>query len=194
MVEFDKDSWGKTNALQDGEFIKLPAGGYVCIVTNASVEPSQKDGKLQLILTLDIAEGEFAQMFRNSNTYAPRYFKKLFADGNKPSPYFKGLITNFINSNANYKFDGGAFNERNLIGKKIGMIFRDEQREWEGKIYTNAKAFIAVSVDKIRSGDFTVPPMKTIEKTVSKVKESAAEKSFDDEFTGKDIPDENVPF
>lgn len=185
MIEFDVASWENTSSLQDGEFRKLPADGYVCMVTNASVEKSQK-GTLQLVLTLDIAEGEYAQMFKDGN-HAPRYFKAIYTkNSNKISPYFKGLITNFINSNTDFIFNGGKFNERSLIGKKIGMVFRDEQREWQGRIYTDAKPFFAINADKIRNGEFTVPPMKTVE--------IARDNSLDDDFIGTAIPDEKVPF
>lgn len=195
MFDFDTENWNNTDSLQEGEFVRLPAGGYVCVVLNASIEKSQQ-GNLQLILTLDIAEGDFVGTFKDSSR-PPKYFKPLFIGKEKDkriSPYFKGLIQNFITSNPTFKFNGGKFDERNLIGKRIGMIFRDEQRVWKGKIYTDAKPYVATIVEKIRDGDFTVPPMKTVDKPISTANQNSNYGFSDDEFTGDEIADEKVPF
>lgn len=173
-----------TPSLQEGEFQKLPAGGYVCIITGADVTTSKVSGLKQIVLDIDIVEGDFAGYYKNAK-FKPRYYKAIVTKEGKLNPYFKGLLENIQASNSDFKASA-TLNTDSLIGKKIGMVFRDEEREYEGKIYTDAKPVIAKSVAEIRAGDFTVPPIKKIERTGNY---SAA-----DYQNATSIEDDNYPF
>ena len=172
--------------LQPGESVRLPAGGYVCIVTNAVVGSSAAGSPL-LTIYLDILEGDFKAHFQNAK-FPPRIFQSIFDKNNKPSPYFKGLMKNFENSNSGFSVSNGYFDEKSLVNKKIGVIFGDVEREYNGKIYTDARPAYAVTVDKIHSNDFKIPDVKKVESTQYKPT------AIDDDFIGDTIPDSSVPF
>ena len=173
-----------TPSLQDGEFTKLPAGGYVCVITGADVTTA-KTGTKQLVLTPEISEGEFAGYFKNAK-FVPPYYKSIYTKDGKTSPYFKGLLKNFETSNSNFKATA-TLDVYSLVGKKIGLVFRDEEREYNGNIYTDAKPIIATSVEKIRNGDFKIPPIKKLERKA----ETAADNQTG---TPAKFDDSNFPF
>ena len=185
MAIIELPGYRETTALQDGEFRKLPAGGYVCIVMKA-LRGQSNTGTPQLWLDVDIAEGEFAHCFKNAK-YLPRHYQTLYNKEGKVSPYFKGLLENFEKSNDGMKIEP-PLNTDILIGKKIGIVFRDEEREYNGNIYTNAKPATSTTVDKIRNGDFKIPPIKKLEKQDTQ--------TINSEQIGEpvNLNDENMPF
>ena len=71
------------------------------------------------------------------------------------------MVTSFEKSNPGYVFD---WNEASLVGKKIGIIFRNEEWEYEGKTGWTVRPFKAISVDSVRNGDFTLPKDKPLKK------------------------------
>ena len=181
-------NFDSTPSLQDGEFQKLPAGGYVCIITGADVTTSQKGSK-QLVLEVEIAEGDFAGYFKKDK-YKPQYYKTIFTKEGKFSPYLKGVLMNIENSNSDFKA-AASLNTNDLVGKKIGMVFRDEEREYKGNIYTDAKP--PKTVDEIRNGNFTVPPAIKINKP-STTTYSAADYQPSAGIDSDSLADENMPF
>lgn len=184
-------NFDNTPALQDGEFQKLPAGGYVCVITGADVSTSKTSGLKQLVLEVEIAEGDFAGYF-SKDKYKPQYYKTIFTKEGKFSPYFKGVLMNIENSNSDFKA-AASLNTNDLVGKKIGMVFRNEEREYKGNIYTDAKPRIATTVDKIRNGDFTVPPVQKINKP-STTTYSAADYQPSVGIDSESLADETMPF
>lgn len=181
------DDFDKIQPLHAGEFSKLPAGGYVCITKHAEATFNRRNEPM-LTLTLDIAEGDFKAFFKDSK-YPPKLYQNILKDG-KISPYFKGLLVDYENSNGGFVVKGTSFDEKLLINKFIGVVFGDEEREWQGKIYTDAKPKFTTSIAKIRADDFKIPELKKVDKTPN----SSSDAKFDDEFDGNDIPDEKFPF
>lgn len=179
-------------ALHAGEFAKLPAGGYVCIVKNAVAGMSKKN-KSTLKLVIDIAEGDFKGFFKDfpENKEFLHTIYQLIEDQNgKAHPFLKGILTDFEESNAGLNIKGGMFDERSLINKFIGVIFGIEEREYNGEIRVEAKPQRTTTVAKIRSGDFKIPEPKEIDKPPSK----PSSKFDDDDFVEGTIKDEDVPF
>ena len=185
MINLGND-YDSISTLHAGEFAKLPAGGYVCIVKNAVVN-SNKNNKPMLVLDFDIAEGEFKGLFQNAQ-YPPKLYQNIEDQNGKTSPFLKGVLTDFEESNSGLHIKGGMFDERSLINKFIGVIFGIEEREYNDKIYSDAKPFRTTTVAKIRSGDFKIPEPKKIDKPPSKPSND------DDGFVTEEIPDESVPF
>ena len=184
-------NFDSTPSLQDGEFQKLPAGGYVCIITGADVSTSKSSGLKQLVLEVEIAEGDFAGYFKKDK-YKPQYYKTIFTKEGKFSPYLKGVLMNIENSNSDFKA-AASLNTNDLIGKKVGMVFREEDVEKNGKIYTNINPRIAKTVDEIRNGNFTVPPAIKINKP-STTTYSAADYQPSAGIDSDSLADENMPF
>lgn len=157
---------GYDDAQAFGEFETLPAGGYVCIIKKVLAEKTQ-NGKEYLKLAIDILEGEFKDFFQRKFDGDMREDKKwsgvwtVFTEGYNPgttNPKFKGLITSVEASNTGFKFD---FDETKLAGKKVGIVFREEDFEgFDGQVHTSVKPFFAVSTEKAK--DAAVPAPKKI--------------------------------
>lgn len=117
-----------------GEGQALPAGKYICEIKGAKVVKSSSSGMEQLVLQLDIAEGDYKNYY--SDLYAADLERNgtkakwrnggLFRQGweGKSLPYFHGLMTCIEKSNDGYKWD---WDEKTLKGKKIGVLFGREQ-------------------------------------------------------------------
>lgn len=148
---------------------RLPIGGYVLKILNAE-EITYSWGEV-LKIDFDIAEGEHKDFYKNdyeSQTQEDKKWKGSFrlnvpkGDGSQQDSWtlkkFKTVITAIEESNGAYRWD---WNEDGLKGKTIGGLFNNKEWEMETNngiksgTYTNCKMLI--SVEKIRSNDFTVP-------------------------------------
>jgi len=166
------DGYDKVQA-QDGNFERLPAGGYVCAIKSARVEAS-KNGNDLLIVAFDIIEGDHQGHFQkdfdrrkgaqrpgyaNEAKWGGVYRQLLCGKDGLPNPFFKGMMVAIENSNPGYKWD---WNEGALKGKRIGFVFGDEEYlSQKGDVRTIAKPRWPRSVDEIRKG-VTPPPLKTL--------------------------------
>ena len=146
-------------AAYDGSNERIPAGGYICRIMKAWVETTMS-GSEQLVLALEIAEGEYAGYFgrqftsrkeTNPNAKWTCVFKQftLGTDG-KTNPFFKGMIKSIEESNAGYRWN---WQETELKNKLIGMIFREEEFEAaDGTIKTTVRPAFPRSTQRIRNG------------------------------------------
>lgn len=158
-------NWDNIQAI-GGDFETLPPGGYVCAILKAEVKNSAS-GYQYLDLTIDIAEGEYANHFRRDfdgqSGPEPRWRGHMrqgtpTGDATRDG-FFKALVTAIENSNPGYAWD---WNEQSLVGKRVGIIFREEEYEYNGRTGTRISAFRATDVMKIHDGNFTVPPKKEL--------------------------------
>lgn len=125
-------NWDSINPITGGAQ-RLPAGGYVCEIVSA-VNGMSRAGNPQLILVLDVCEGEYAGYFRetfenrkqyNAEAKWPSggcYYQRTQGDFNALGR-FKGMIMLIEKENAGYTWD---WNEKSLIGKRIGAVFGEE--------------------------------------------------------------------
>ena len=188
-------------AATPGEFIKLPAGGYVCRIVLAELRKS-KAGNLMLVLCLDIADGEFAGYFKNATDSARKFDKNkkwdnvgvyrqlLFDNSNQRiSSFFKGLITCIENSNDTFKINLTNFEPISLQGKLCGFVFASEEYpKRDGSIGERTVIKFPKTIADIRSGNFKIPDTKKWDKPATE------ETSSKDEFGGTPVPDDDVPF
>lgn len=152
----------------------LPAGGYVAKIKKAAVRTykGQSGTFDKLEIAFDISEGEYKGFFDNdlkAQTGEDKKWKgvlRLFVptdDGsekdNKTKSIFKGNIEAVEDSNSGYHWD---WEEKNLAGKTVGVIFRNEEWEYEGKSGWKAHPFKFISASKIREGKFTLPKDKPL--------------------------------
>ena len=162
------DGYDDVQGILPGEFRRLPAGGYVCQIAGASTSRSRV-GNNMLVLLLDIAEGENAGFFmvdylerqkKNPEASWPTsgtYWQNTEGNGTK---FFKGLMQLVEECNPGYEWD---FNEVGLIGKKLGVIFREEEYEGsDGKARMSLKPFTFCTVDAIHNGEFKAPEPKLL--------------------------------
>ena len=147
----------------------LPAGGHVAKILNAKVEEYTWGEKL--VISFDIAEGEYKDFFRkqyNENTREDKKWKGNFRltvpqEGNQ---YFEGQKRTFGNaiwaieeSNPGYKWD---WVEVALKGKMVGVLFRNFEWEMNGNSGWSTECCTFVSVEDVRNGNFKQPKDKPI--------------------------------
>lgn len=138
-----------------GESQQLPKGKYVCIIKQVATQVSQ-NGNEQLVILYDIAEGEHAgfydKLFKVDKAQNPSgaKWKGVFKQNmeGKGLSWFKGIITSIERSNAFvFPWDKDG-NEKTLVGKKFGGIFRRRQYEAD-----NGNRPVVTELFRIRSLD-----------------------------------------
>lgn len=161
-----------------GGFETLPVGGYVCRIMKVE-ETTSKSGKDMVNIYLDIAEGEHKDFYadkykgdtREGKKWGCIFYQLVYDNEGKTNRGYKTLVTSVEKSN-NCKVAWGDGFCNSLKGKLIGAIFGEEEFEYTtgkhaGEIGTSIKCMEIRSVDTIRNGDFKVPALKTITKSVS---------------------------
>jgi len=155
------NNWDTAVPKEAGAYERLPAGGYICYIANAEHKPS-KQGKPMLVLDLDIAVGEYSSCFSGVGWY-PSFYQLT---DESQTEYFKAVIISIEASNPGYMWD---WNPNSLMGKKIGVIFRDEEyiNKKTNTIVTSSRPVFLRSISDINAGNFTVPALKKLENNQS---------------------------
>lgn len=183
----------------------LPAGGYVAQIVSATFTQS-RNGFPMLEIWLDIADGEYKGIFTAKATVpgmwnnAGIYRLTLPTDVNAPATDWrlqrlKGLITAVEESNSGFAWRD---DERALKGQLVGVLYREEQfiGQQDGKLHSIAKPAFFCSVNRIRSGDFTVPRAKMLpENAMMEPAENTT--YFNNDFRPVEAPingDKDLPF
>lgn len=185
-----------------GNFKKLPKGGYVCKIKKLE-EGKNELGAEQLIIYLDIADGEFKNIFMDRyvmQTNVPVNAKKwpcitrrnvLDTTTGQTSKAFKGLMTSIEESNAGFIVDKcwGENFCKYFKDKLVGCVFGEEFFiGTDGKEHSTVKPRVFMSIDKIKKGDFKIP-----EDTHQAEQPQSSAPSYNDEPFP--VPgDDDVPF
>lgn len=151
------------------DFQKLPAGAFEVEILRA------EDTEKALCLLFDIKGGEFDNYYhkkfdadrKSENVGNPKYkgvFRLWYPDGGQYDDNKKRrmktalkLISdgNRLNIDFSREWDGAA-----LKGARIGMIFREQEYDYQGKRGFSAQPFTLVSLENLREGNFTIPDKK----------------------------------
>nr|DAL93903.1 MAG TPA: Protein of unknown function (DUF669) [Caudoviricetes sp.] len=117
-----------------GESLQLPKGKYICSIVQVATQTST-NGNEQFVILFDIADGEhkdfYKKMFEAAKAKDGKNAKwkgvfKQNMDG-KGTSWLKGIVTSIERSN-NFTFQWDKEgNEKMLVGKKFGGIFRRRQ-------------------------------------------------------------------
>jgi len=148
----------------------LPAGGYVCQIVSAKVDSN--DWGDVLIIAHDVCEGDYSGIFKrdyDNNTNENKKWRGTFRvrlpkdDGSEKDEWNKRSLGNTIwaieESNPGFTFD---WDEKKLKGKKIGLLYRNKEWEYNGNTGWTTEAVSADSIDNIREGKFRVPKDKPL--------------------------------
>lgn len=148
----------------------LPAGGYVCDILSAKVESN--DWGETLIIAHDVAEGDYKGIFKrdyDNNDREDKKWRGTFRlrlpkdDGTEQDGWKKRSLGNFIwaieESNPGYTWN---WDEKTLKGKKIGLLYRNKEWEYNGRSGWTTEAISSDSVDDIREGKFKIPKDKPL--------------------------------
>ena len=162
------NNWNEVQEFSDKP--KLPLGAYVCKIRKATVMDSGFGD--QLCMAFDISEGEFKGFFDNefkSNQAATKKYKGVIRqwvpkdDGSEKDEWtkrsFKGMVSAFERSNFGFQWN---WDEASLNGKTVGILFRNEEWEYEGKSGWAVRPFKIIDADRVRSGDFKLPDNKPL--------------------------------
>lgn len=177
-----------TNVSENTDRAKLIPGGYICKILQAQDVPLADNGKGDYLkIDFDIAEGKFKDYFNNlyelfgSWPYEGSFIKSY---KEKALPFFKGFITAIENSNPKYKWKD---DEKTLSGKLIGLVLGEEEYiSKDGEVKSKLYVSDVRSVDKIKSGDFKVQILKSLQNKF-------AQSSKEDDFIKLD-DDAELPF
>lgn len=146
-----------------GDFDPLKPGGYICTVMNAKDESDKE----YLKILFDVAEGEFADYYRNlykaMNFWGGSFIRSY---KEKALSMFKGFIKAVEESNVGYVWN---WDESTLKGKKVGLILQEEEYvptggTHAGELRTRLIVQKVVNVETIKSGNFKVPELKKLDK------------------------------
>ena len=173
-------------------------GGYVLKIVKAEYEPTKE----YVRLCVDIAEGPYKDYFAKRayndkwNLDAIKYLSLKNTD--KAIKSLKADVTAIEKSN-NITWD---WNEQSLVGKLVGGVFgRIQYQANDGTLKFKVKLDRFRSVDKIRSGDYTIPEPKYLDMsevgsadyldTMRAVATFTPNLTKNDDF---DISDDDLPF
>ncbi len=167
------NNWNEVQEFSDRQ--KLPLGAYVCKVKQVRIQDNSFGD--QLCMLFDISEGEYAGFFQkdyNGNTAQDKKWRGVLRvwipndDGSEKDEItkrsFKGMVTAFEKSNPGYQWN---WNENSLVGKDIGILFRNEEWDYNGKHGWAVRPFRAISVDTVRDESYTLPKDKPLSATTN---------------------------
>lgn len=171
----------------------LAPGAYMCKVIGVS-EMNSRGGKPMVKIALDISEGPEAGRFKERYANDDRVDKKWPCvmyqltednDGNC-NRGFKTFLDCLEEDNPGYSTVWGEGFCEAIKGKTIGIVFRKEQYEFDGKLNWSCKPYSVRSISDIKEGKVKVPDDKYL-KGQSGVAASAPADSFQE-------IDADVPF
>lgn len=147
----------------------VPVGSYVGMIKAASVEKT-KFGTDVLLLEFDITEGEQAGYYakrlaadRADNPEAKTkgvYRLNLpVGDGSEKDGWainkFNKMLGSVAASNAGFKW---AWDEKTLVGKTVGFVYRDREWEFEGRTGFTTEVGMLCSADDARKNKIQLKP------------------------------------
>lgn len=189
------NNWNDIKASTD--FTTLPAGGYVCKIQGAKIRTFDgRNGSFErLEVAVDIIEGEYKNYFRrdfdsqNTEDKKWRGVLRLYVpsgDGSDQDNWSAAKLKRFVNnvedSNPGYHWD---WEESKLKGKLVGLTFRREEWEYNGKTGWKTNPFQAYTVEDIRQNKFQSPKDKPLKKSAPALTpsfENAVEMEGDDDL------------
>lgn len=175
--------WNNVQAAED--FQPIAPGGYVAAI----MDMEDHEDKEYIMVMWDFVEEP--NRGANSRVHkAKGYWPMRFPRSYKASAlgFFKAFKTQLEKSNPGFQFREDRLDD--LRRKYIGVVLGEEEYiANDGSVKTRLAVRSTRSVDAIRSGDFTVPPLKTLQNSA---------KAYGGDTRGfTDIsnePDEDLPF
>ena len=179
---------------------QLPVGAYICQILKAEekVYSSSKGEWHKLEVSFDISEGEHKDFYANdyrSQSGEDKKWKGILRmnipsdDGSEADTWakrsFKTNILAIEESNNGYHWD---WNEAQLKGKTIGIVFRSEEWEYNGKRGWRTAPFKMVPAADVKSGNIKIPDPKPLNEKAASQASTAADLSDFVEVASADLP------
>ena len=180
---------------------QLPVGAYICTILKAEekVYNTSKGGEWhKLEISFDIAEGEnkgfYAADYR-AQTGEDKKWKGVIRlnvpndDGSEMDAWnkrsFKTNMQAIEESNNGYHWD---WNEAQLKNKTVGIVFRSEEWEYNGRSGWRTAAFKFIPAADVKSGNFKIPDPKPLNGKAASQASTAADLSDFVEVASADLP------
>ena len=179
---------------------QLPVGAYICQIFKAEekVYSSSKGEWHKLEVSFDISEGEHKDFYANDYRAQSGEDKKWKGvlrmniptdDGSEADGWtkrsFKTNILAIEESNNGYHWD---WNEAQLKGKTVGIVFRSEEWEYNGKRGWRTAPFKMVPAADVKSGNIKIPDPKPLNGKAASQASTAADLSDFVEVASADLP------
>lgn len=179
---------------------QLPVGAYICRILKAEekVYNSSKGEWHKLEISFDISEGEHKDFYANdyrSQSGEDKKWKGILRmnipsdDGSEADNWakrsFKTNILAIEESNNGYHWD---WNEAQLKGKTVGIVFRSEEWEYNGKRGWRTAPFKMVPAADVKSGNIKIPDPKPLNGKAASQASTAADLSDFVEVASADLP------
>lgn len=188
--------YDKTQAYTDRP--ALPTGGYVAKIM-AAEEVHYDGGYSKLLVSIDIAEGEYANYYadryRSESNNPDRRWKGVVRlsvptdDGTEQDGWtkrsFKTAVEAIEASNSGYHWD---WNEAALKGKTVGVLVRQKEWDYDGKHGWAPECFKLIAADLVREGKFKMPEDKPLNGSSAPASGGSAD------FTPVASNDDDLPF
>lgn len=136
---------GYDQAQAQGEFTPVELGGHYAIIKQVT-ETKSSTGKDMIVVLIDFAgndkqAGYFSKLFANDSRDDKKWpfsgtkyvIVNDYEDANKTSRAFKTFCACFEKSNGCSVQWGGADWGKQFKGKKIGVVYGEEEHEWDGR-------------------------------------------------------------
>ncbi len=180
----------------DFERERLILGGHRCIIMKV-IEKKSSTGKEQLEIHLDTAPDDAQPIFfsnqfmaNGSGTWPCRVWITGYeTEGSYGQRQLKAFHTAVEDSNASFFIPWGPTYADSLKGKRVGVVFGEEENEWNGRISTLTKPRYFRSVLEVESAN--VPQKKTIKPETPEKPNVTAEGFMQ---VQDDLEDEGLPF
>ena len=179
---------------------QLPVGAYICQIFKAEekVYTSPKGEWHKLEVSFDISEGEHKDFYANDYRAQSGEDKKWKGvlrmniptdDGSEADGWtkrsFKTNILAIEESNNGYHWD---WNEAQLKGKTVGIVFRSEEWEYNGKRGWRTAPFKMVPAADVKSGNIKMPDPKPLNGKAASQASTAADLSDFVEVASANLP------
>lgn len=139
---------------------QLPVGAYECMIMGVKDNPNHESMMLSVEIVSGEHKGHYTKTSDNNDVRYGVLFVNYGNDQFNSIGKFKGFVTALEHSNPGFKWDGT--NEFAFIQKRIGIVFGEKERECNGAIYTNVVPRYPISLERLNSGDYTIPKKKTV--------------------------------
>jgi hypothetical protein len=194
---------GYDEAQAGGEFIPVELGGHYAVIKQVAERQSSTGKDMIVVLfdfdTKDKQAGYFANRFENDDRQDKKWpfqgskyiMVADFDNSNKTSKNFKTFCTCAEHSN-NFEIAwGGNDWAKQFKGKKIGVVFGEEESEYDGKISMRRVPKWFCNIDKVATATIPNPKYLNGVGPAAEVKPAGSANDF------VNVPDgaaEEIPF
>jgi hypothetical protein len=180
---------------------KPTVGGHKCIIVKV-IEQKSSTGKEQLEIWLDMAGDDsqpmlFSNQFMANTNENKKWPCRFWITSYETEDFGKRSLKRFVtaaeDSNASFFVQWGPVFADCLKGKRIGVVFGEEENDWNGRIFTLVKPRYFCGILKL--DEQPIPEKKTLKPETAAFKPAAGINGQEGFLQVPDgLGDEGLPF